>query len=113
MGGEWERFRTINTRCNVALLCGFLLFVPCVMLADRVFGLPSLGIVPSLICLALASWYWTQAVGFPCPRCGRDFFYRASGWNPLHARSCLHCQLRKWEDPPVTIEATHDSGSVP
>ena len=32
---------------------------------------------------------------FACPRCGKPFFYRGFGGNPLTS-NCLHCNLPKW-----------------
>lgn len=33
---------------------------------------------------------------FPCPRCGKQFFYKFPIHNPL-AQRCMHCNWPKWK----------------
>ncbi len=41
-----------------------------------------------------------------CPACQKFFFWGWTGFKVMNPwrKSCVHCALRKWQDPPPTME---------
>src|SRR5207245_7151129 len=44
------------------------------------------------------AWMGFRWAFWPCPRCGRPFFYKFP-WGNVYRLKCVHCGLEKWADP--------------
>jgi len=92
---EWSDYRKRRVQFFVAYL------VVCPSLAVLAVGAGQLAsndiIAPLIIAPGGVAFLFTalRLSAFACPRCGKPFFHRGFGGNPL-TRNCLHCNLPKW-----------------
>src|SRR5215831_11587385 len=79
----------------------WLFLLSCIpLLAVALFVMRSIYgvIVGMLLFVAALSWLCWRWVLWPCPRCGRPYFYKFP-WGNVYRRKCAHCGLEKWADP--------------
>lgn len=80
----------------------FALYLPAVfLLASVARALTGSDLPAIIIAIAWLLGMWGSAakwLSFPCPHCGKPFFHRRFGSNPL-TKVCLHCDFPKWAAP--------------
>lgn len=112
---EWEKYRARRKDLAVWLFVVFLGVIPflsLVALIDRrLFSSTSLVLPAMLVWGTLCVFVAFQLRGFPCPRCGKNFFAGIvhdpadllTRPNAFLGRECVHCGLQKFAEPYKTL----------
>jgi hypothetical protein len=74
------------------------------MSLNWVVGSEHPAIVLAIAWMGFVAFACIRMSSFPCPRCGKPFFYRGFARNPLVQR-CMRCDWPKWVEPSASSTA--------
>lgn len=105
---DWSKFRK-RQALLLSLLLGFPVAMVCASIVSHVLLDSEFLVWPMAICWMVG--YGTAGYllsHFPCPRCGRTFFYRNWIYNPL-ANRCEHCDWAFGQNYNASNDQPYDS----
>ena len=94
---SWQPYRRARRLLLAGFLGGLAVFAASFPVA-RAFQSDKPLYVGLGLFVGLAALGGAPLSNFLCPRCGEPFIHRPKVRN-VFTRTCLHCRLRRWEEP--------------